>query len=121
MWRMICASCDRTVKAWPCDCGFTPKGYRESLKPAHQQRHYSNGVSKEQFGVGLYNTVFCYGEIHGLQAHIQQAIDKGEGYKLQDLKARREQKQREFAAQFVQLTNVEQADLLVRYPDAVNL
>lgn len=118
---MICASCDRTVQVWPCDCGFAPKGHRESLKPAHQQRHYSEGVSKEQFGTDLYNITFCFGEINGLQAHIQQAIDKGEGYKLQDLKARREVKQKELAARLVKLTEPEQEALLAHYPAIVNL
>jgi len=118
---MLCPSCDRSLKGWPCDCGFSPKGHRESLKPAQQQHHYSNGVSKEQFGTKLYDVCFCFGEINGLQAHIQQAIDKGEGYKLQDLKARRDLKHREFAAQFVALSEEEQSAMLAQYPAIVNL
>jgi len=118
---MTCPSCDRSLKAWPCDCGFAPKGHRELHKPAHQQHHYSEGVSKEQFGMALYDTVFSFGEINGIQAHIQQAIDKGEGYKLQALKAKRDEKHREFSARLVTLSEAEQDALLAHYPQIVNL
>ena len=118
---MTCPSCDRSLKAWPCDCGFAPKGHRESLKPLHQQHHYSEGISKEQFGKPLYDICFCFGEINGIQAHIQQAIDKEQPERVSDLKAKRELKHQEFSARLMRLSEPDQEALLKHYPAVVNL
>ncbi len=88
------------------------------MPPMHEYQplHAGQYITKEQFGVNLYDGIKLIGGIQGLDQQRAQAIHKGEGYKVQDLLTRRKELQKTLAGQLPQLTNDEMDQILERYP-----
>ena len=84
----------------------------------HQDHSY---ITKEQFGLTLYEILATISGIRGLEEQIAGAIHREQGYKLQDLKARRLTLKATLAAQLPTLPESDMADVLARYPYVVSL
>ena len=116
-----CDECGKTLQAYPCACGYSNQpdaGSTKSLAPvqSYQPLHEGHYITKEQFGLNLYEAIKLIGGIIGLDTQRAQAIHKGEGYKVQDLLTRRKELQKTLAGQLPQLTDDEMDQILQRYP-----
>ena len=72
-------------------------------------------ITKEEFGVNLYETIHTIGGILGIDQQRALAINAHEGYKVQGLLKRRKALQLQLAQQLQQLTDTEMAQILLRY------
>jgi 2-C-methyl-D-erythritol 4-phosphate cytidylyltransferase len=75
-----------------------------------------HGITKEEFGVNLYETIKTIGGILGIDRQRAAVIHGGQGYKLADLNTRRQALQRTLAQQLQTLTDAEMAQVLEKYP-----
>lgn len=73
-------------------------------------------ITKEEFGVNLYETIHTIGGILGIDQQRANAIHKGEGFKVQELMTRRKALQVTMAKQLPALNDEEMAQLLHKYP-----
>ena len=116
-----CFECQKEIQAYPCACGYTnlpAAGSTKSLAPvqSYQPLHDGQYITKEQFGLNLYDAIKLIGGIQGLDQQRAQAIHKGEGYKIQDLLTRRKELQKTLAGRLPDLTDDEMDQILQRYP-----
>ena len=60
---MNCPDCDREVHGVVCTCGWIKPGSSKVIWRNTEHEQPTNGVTKEQFGLGLYETVCLIGGI----------------------------------------------------------
>lgn len=60
---MNCPDCDREVHSTVCTCGWIKPGSSKVIWRNTEHVQPTNGCTKEQFGLGLYETVFLIGGI----------------------------------------------------------
>lgn len=113
---MICASCETIITSYPCPCGYTDSVKRGSGYPRSTYTAQPTGITKEEFGLNLYETIKTIGGILGIDQQRANAIHKGEGFKVQELMPRRKALQVTLAKQLPVLNDAEMAQLLDRYP-----
>lgn len=120
---MTCFECAKEIAAYPCACGYQPIGGRPAQKPTHRYEPLHDGpmMTKEEFGVNLYEAIKMIGGIVGIDQQRAAAIHKGEGYKVQSLLERRRELQVILAAQLPALTDPEMDQILDRYPWVVKV
>ena len=82
---------------------------------------YTGHITREQFGLTLYEVIANISGIRALEEHIAVAIHHEQGCKLQDLKARRLVLKSTLAHQLPTLHNGDMADVLARYPYVAGL
>lgn len=113
---MTCASCDRVIEAYPCECGYGQEvsSYRPAMPARYAPMPF--GVTKEEFGLTLYEVIKLIGGILGLDEQRSLAINAHQGYKVQAILARRKEHQHTLAQQLPRLNNSEMAQILLRYP-----
>ena len=116
-----CPSCEQAVASFPCACGFNPYANKQGIEARSTYVLRPNGITKEQFGTVLYDVIFAISGIRGLEEQIAGAIHREQGYKLQDLKARRLALKATLAAQLPTLPESNMDDVLARYPYVVGL
>lgn len=73
-------------------------------------------ITKEEFGLNLYETIKTISGIKAIDQHRANAIHKGEGHKVQELMTRRKALQASLVKQLPALTDSEMDQLLARYP-----
>lgn len=67
---MNCPDCDREVHGTVCTCGWIQPGSSKVLWRNTEHVQPTNGCTKEQFGVGLYEAVFLIGGIMQLRTYL---------------------------------------------------
>lgn len=80
-----------------------------------------SGMTKEQFGLNLYETIKTIGGILTIDDHLEQCRLKGEGWRIQGLQQKRAVLQKQLAVQLPLLTDDEDAQIRARYPFVVTL
>ena len=117
---MICPDCQRTCDAYPCMCGYGEaiKGSQVDGRPASWRTYTSQpfGITKEEFGVLLYDTIQTIGGILGLDQQRAVALRCHESKKVETLLERRRVLQRTLAGQLPKLTEKELDQILAVYP-----
>lgn len=113
---MICASCETTIFSYPCPCGYTDTAKPSRGYPRSTYQPQPTGITKEEFGLNLYETIKTIGGILGIDQQRANAIHKGEGYRVQELMTRRKALQVTLAKQLPELTDSEMDQVLARYP-----
>lgn len=108
---MTCLTCEND----PCTCNASherlPKpDVRSTYKPVPL------GITKEEFGVNLYETIKIIGGMQGLQDQIAGAIHRGAGDKVQGLTDRRNALRKDLAGAMTTLTPSETMQILDTYP-----
>lgn len=90
--------------------------------PVPYKPHVSQppGITKEEFGLNLYETITTIGGIMGLEQQRAAAIHYEHPEKIPDLLRRRKALQITLAAQLPKLKNHELDEILVRYPWVVS-
>jgi len=103
---MICLRCNEL----PCACpsSVSPRMVRDTYHPI------ADGITKEQFGVNLYEAIKCIGGIRGLDQQRAGAIHTGRS--LEDLAPKRAKLVKEWAHHRAILTHDELTQILARYP-----
>jgi hypothetical protein len=103
-----------------CGCEFCICG---SVKPKTDYpipykcfQNSPDGITKEEFGLNLYEVIKTIGGIMGLEQQRAAAIHYGKGYEIQNLLTRRSQLQKTLAGQLPTLTDQEMSQVLPRYP-----
>ena len=91
------------------------------MMPRQTYTPQPNGITKEEFGLNLYDTIFTISGIRALEEHIAVAIHQNKGYKLQGLKDRRLTLKATLAKLLPTLTEEKMAQILDRYPHVVTL
>jgi hypothetical protein len=112
---MNCDECHKTIPTYPCACGYQPTPAVSPLPPVRPCAT-PDGITKEQFGRHLYDTITTIGGMMGLAQQRAAAIHHGEGYKVQSLLRRRRELQSILAAQLPTLDHDEMDQILTRYP-----
>lgn len=74
------------------------------------------GMTKEEFGLSLYETIVTIGGLLGVEQQRAAAIHLGQGSKIAELIVRRERLQRVLAAQLPRLNDSEMKQVLTAYP-----
>lgn len=110
---MYCNACE----ANPCSCTRTAA----PVMPRQTYITQPHGITKEEFGLNLYDTIFTISGIRALEEHIAVAIHQNKGYQLQGFKDRRLALKSTLAKLLPKLTEEEMAQTLERYPFVVNL
>lgn len=117
---MNCATCDKEIDAYPCVCGAgeAMQEHGKTLPPVHSYVPLQGGpyLTKEEFGLNLYDTIKTISGLMGIDAQRAGAIHRHHGYQLQRLNARRQDLQKTLATQLPVLTEHEMAQVLARYP-----
>ena len=117
---MICPDCEADYATPPCACGYGTPITPETANPlARFPRTYESlpfGITKEEFGIALYDTIKLIGGILAIDEHRAIVIYKNQGYQLQALVARRRTIQQELAVQLPRLSESELDQVLQKYP-----
>ncbi len=112
---MYCNSCEQN----PCTCQ-KPAAVHQPLPRPQVRSTYQplpEGISLEEFGPMLFETIKLIGGMSGLQAQIATAIHEGKGYKVQGFKERRESLKVTLLKQHLALlTPDERTQIFDRYP-----
>ena len=74
------------------------------------------GITKEEFGLNLYEAIKTIGGILAVDQHRANAIHRGEGYQVQALMVRRKALQVTLAQQLPTLNDSEMGQVLAKYP-----
>ena len=110
---MYCNTCE----ASPCSCTRT-------AAPVMARQTYTvnqNGITKEAFGLNLYDTILTISGIRALEEHLAVVIHQGKQDKVHGLKDRRLVLKHDLAKMLPTLTETEMTQVLERYPYVVNL
>jgi len=67
---MNCPDCDRDVHGTVCTCGWIKPGSSKVIWRNTESAQPTNGCTKEQFGMGLYETVLLVGGIMQLRTAL---------------------------------------------------
>ena len=110
---MYCNTCETN----PCSCTKTTT----PMMARHTYTPNPLGITKEAFGLHLYETVFTISGIRALEEHIAVAIHQEKGYKVQGFKDRRLVLKHDLAKLLPKLDEREMAQILEQYPFVVNL
>ena len=103
----MCNVCEQE----PCQCGnSTAYQFRETYRPQPM------GITKEEFGVQLYNTIKTIGGLLGLQEQLQAAMKKGQSLRIKELKGRQINLRLVLADHLKTLTDDEMRQILEHYP-----
>jgi hypothetical protein len=78
-------------------------------------------ITKEEFGLNLYDVIHTIGGIMALDEHIDYCHTHSQGWRIQGLSQRREVLQKQLAAQLPLLTDDEDQQIRARYPFVVTL
>lgn len=113
---MNCSSCDSQLDAYPCACGYTgqPTPSTAHIRSTYVDRPH--GITKEEFGLNVYEVIKTIGGILGIDQQRAAAIHKHEGFKVQALLVRRKALQVILAQQLPTLTDSEMGQVLATYP-----
>ncbi len=82
---------------------------------------YTGHITREEFGVHVFETVALIHGIRALESQIAGAIHAEQDRQLQDLKARRLALKAELAERFKALSDDDTASILQRYPYAASM
>lgn len=118
---MICPDCQRPCEAYPCTaCGYGQaiQGSEVAGRPAAWRTYHSQpfGITKEEFGLLLYDTIQTIGGILGLDQQRAVALRRHESKQVDTLLSRRRVLQRTLAGQLPKLTTSELDQVLAVYP-----
>ena len=113
---MKCTSCDSTITAYPCACGYTGKPFSASPLPPITQHAQLGCITKEEFGLNLYEVIKTIGGILGIDQQRANAIHRQEGHQVQALMVRRKALQVTLAQQLPTLNDSEMTRVLEKYP-----
>lgn len=114
---MICPDCDREFATPPCVCGYgTP--LVPTAGPRFREMHVTIpfGITKEEFGIPLYESLRVIGGIIGIDEQRAVAIHKSQGAQLKTLVTRRRALQHELAGLLPTLPAKALDHVLARYP-----
>jgi len=92
-----------------------------SPQPAKITCDQSGHIDVDEFGRGLYETIFMVGEVLGLQDQINTAVLKDRPAAIQDFTARQAAKRTELTQKMLTLGEQEIDALVERYPVLVTL
>lgn len=112
---MFCNLCESN----PCTCApMKSRDPRAELPPVQSYVPINEGqyMTKEEFGLNLYETIKTIGGIMGIDRQRAASIHKHEGFKVQGLNTRRHGLQQTLAKQLPLLTDDEMKQVLARYP-----
>jgi hypothetical protein len=116
---MTCPDCGREEMTIPCVCGYgatLPEKAKVYPIPYKPFINSPDGITKEEFGLNLYEVIKTIGGIMGLEQQRAAAIHYGKGHEIQNLLKRRTQLQKTLAVQLPTLNNDEMAQVLQKYP-----
>lgn len=86
---MNCPDCDREVHGTVCTCGWIQPGSSKVIWRNTEHGQPTNGCTKEQFGLGLYEAVFLVGgimQVRNALGHVAMGeLEPGE-YKQREVK-----------------------------------
>ena len=111
---MNCPSCNLTLTDSICPCGWSDGS--SPIPSRDTYREVEPGISKEQFGPQLYETIKIIGGLLGLEQQRAAAIHYEKGRDVKLLLKRRKDFQLELAKQLPTLTDHEMDQILDRYP-----
>lgn len=108
---MYCHNCESN----PCSCQREKLAHPATVtRSTYQPLH--DGITKEEFGINLYETIKTIGGILGIDQQRASAIHKNQQKVGKDLSTRRHTLQRTLATQLPLLTDAEMNQILARYP-----
>lgn len=116
---MICPKCTEDFDSI-CPCGYAPPGIHGVPIVRSTYRHLDPGITRQQFGETLYETIKTIGGILGLEQQRAAAIHYGEGYKIARLLARRKLLQERLSELLPQIDEANMATILKLYPWVVH-
>lgn len=73
-------------------------------------------ITKEEFGLDLYETIFTIGKILGVQSKAKKAVKKQEHYLVRAAQQEEQQLRAELAKLMDKLSDKDAADVVRRYP-----
>ena len=117
---MTCPSCDKSIREYPCVCGYAPP-VQSGAQVRSTYQKIQNGVSKEQFGLHLYRAVECVGGLIFLQDQYNHAVHV-DNHDLQgQVLGKKKKAVKELTGALEKLTPQEMTELLQRYPFVASL
>jgi hypothetical protein len=104
-------------------CVCTSPATRQLNTPVPYKKFLSqpDGITKEQFGESLYDTIKTIGGILGIEQQRAAAIYAGHGWKIAGLMARRTALRKTLAEQLPKINSHDMDALLLRYPWIVSM
>lgn len=66
---MNCPDCDREVHGQSCSCGWIPAGQSRVIYRS-TEHELPKGITKEEFGIQLYNTIVLIGGVMQLRRYL---------------------------------------------------
>lgn len=116
---MNCPECDRLFvdDQRSCVCGWGRQKAQARIEDLVRStyRPIPFGITREQFGVQLFDAIRHVGAIKQLQHYLPILVEDPKG--LQAMREREQQQRRELAAILPTLTDAEDAALRQRYPE----
>lgn len=114
---MICPDCRTERETFPCPCGYqAPSTTPIPIPFRSTYRKQADGITKEEFGLNLFEVIHTIGGLLGLEQQRVAAIHAQQGYKIKGLLARRDELRKLLALQLPSLNDGEMAQALETYP-----
>lgn len=115
---MNCAICGQLYCVCVTPGSTPPDPHARPIPPKHAYRPLGKGeyLTKEQFGLNLYEAIKTIGGILGLDQQRAACIHRERSDELPDLLARREKLVKDFVHHRAILTHDERQQILARYP-----
>ena len=116
---MNCPSCDVLIFGASCACGWSDASQIKLEVPRTRSTYQLRppGITKDEFGLDLYEAVKCIGGLIYLrQAQAKTNMHFVKPGQVKDWKVRERQLWKELAALLVRLTEAELADVKHCYP-----
>lgn len=111
---MNCPACEKILYSNACSCGWqemaSPVPYSMTREPKQL------GITKEEFGMNLYDTIATIGGLLGLEQQRAAAIFQNRSARVAELLKRRKVLQATLAKRLPGLTNDAMDGILARYP-----
>ena len=110
---MNCAKCGQLF----CVCPAREQSAKPLPQPyTYHPLHEGEYLSKEEFGLNLYEAIQLIGGMLGLEQQRAAAIHAGHGYKIKGLLERHARLVKEWPTHLARLTYAERIQIIDRYP-----